>query len=671
MSCGAIFCAGVNCGIAADDARGAGSGSDQLVQEGSGASVDETRPGWLGTYYFITRPAAGGELSYEYTVESRTSSGVKTEDAYHRYRERLRLKSEGWVYHPALLEFSLMFEPEFTQAQDESEGGGSGSSGSFSPDYALNLSLLKEKNYPVRLGASRREEPVWAPFSGTTETLVEAYDGSLQLKYPVFPMVLSVAHVETEQEGYYMSSSVRDTVNMSSHRSSARSNTNIWANYSDDQRTTDGRDSWSKNLTAGLINRYRPFDEKQIRLNSSLTYRDQQTASLDTLSVRLREHLNWRHRKNLQTNYIFTHDYLDSGDTGFNLTTLEARLTHLLYENLTTDAGARTEWYSYDGSREDGYTGFLDLDYERAIPGGELLLNTGWEYQYTTRTGGEDSVVQVNGETHALSTGEETYLDHYGVELDSIVVASLDGSAVYIEGIDYSIEVIGDYVRVNRLPFGAITEGQVVSIRYRYLAESDYDDALFTQNYGVTLYLFEKWRFSYSFVGSNQDILSGQVPRQSADYTRHRAEVRHELSWHDLTLTYEDYDRQSDLSYSQWKVQEVLRYRPGRRLYFTIRGYLGETKYKERDEVRDFYGGVGTIDWLLSRRLKLRGEGYYESIDGESEQMENTGLKLSLEFRYRIWKTQCSYEVVNRDNLLTDYYDREQRFLIELIRLMW
>ena len=89
-----------------------------------------------------------------------------------------------------------------------------------------------------------------------------------------------------------------------------------------------------------------------------------------------------------------------------------------------------------------------------------------------------------------------------------------------------------------------------------------------------------------------------------------RAQLRYVVPWSDTTLSWEDSDRQSDLAYWQVKMQETLYFRPVLSLFFSLKGYVGTTEYKNRDDTRDFYGGVTTLDWILNRRCKFRLEGY-------------------------------------------------------------
>ena len=625
-------------------------------------------------FFFIQPLAMGARLTYENSNESRKSRGTTDKDSDHRFKESVRLKTKGWVYHPALMQYSLMVEPEWIQGREENSSAESVESAEvslFSPDYSVLATFLEQKPYTLNVFSSRVETPVWAPFAGNTESAVDTYGTDLLFKNKILPTTLGYSHTETDQTGFYNSQNSYDNFTLSSRHLGTKSKTTINSTYRDDDRTTEGIERQINTWYNSLLNTYLLTEDKKVKLYSNLYYRTQETDDFETENIRLKEHLNWWHRDNLQSNYIVSHTRQETDDFDSDQTSFEARLTHLLYENLTTDFGGKTSLDNFSDGRENAYNVFLDFDYTRTIPWGTLNLNSGWDYLYTDRGGFTDSVVQVTGEPQALSIGEETLLDNFNVDIDSIIVTNSPGTIVYLENIDYTIDEIGDFVRIRRLTFGSIREGEVVAVNYRFLLDGEYDDTVFTQNYGINSQLWQDWWFYYDYMQARQKIQSGQVPQNLIDDTIHRAQVRYDIGWSDTNLSYEDNNRQSDLSFTRWEIEETLRYRPYWRFYFTLRGYLGQTDYTDRDEMSDFYGGVTILDWLFSRRWKLRFEGYYQNISGDREDTENRGIKADLEFRYRIWTMHLSYQLTDQNNLVNDFQRIEQLVRFELIRIMW
>jgi hypothetical protein len=635
--------------------------------------TNQTEQGHQGQYYFIKRPSVGGQLTYEFKEESRTHGGTTIRDTNHQFKEKIGIKTAGWVYHPALMQYSLLLEPELSQEKEEmSPPGGSAETSSFAPDYSMTATFLEPKPYTLNIFAKRQEEPVWAAFTGNTDLIVDSYGATGQLEYRILPTTLGYTYTETDQTGFYRSQNIHEEFNLSSRHQTGKSTTRLSSTYSDDKRTSEGYDSRIKTFNNSLFNNYDITGDNIVKLNSALTYRTQESGWFDTQNIHLREHLNWRHRPNLQSNYSVSHSRQESDDFDSDMTALEVRLTHLLYENLTTNTGGRGHRYNYSDGNENAANGFLDFSYSRPLSWATLGLHAGWDYLYTDRSGATAADALVTDETHSLSLGEEIYLDNYDIYLDSIIVTNTEGTIVYFENIDYTIEEINGFVRISRLPFGSIADGQIVAVDYRHLRNSEYDDALFTENYGINFDLWHDWRFSYNFLRVTQDILSDQAPPNLVDDTMHKADVRYDIGWSNSSFSYEDHNRLSAPSYTQWEIQETLSYRSQRRFYFSVKGYFGQANYEDRDETREFYGGITTVDLLLRRWCKLRVEGYYEmSTTGDIEETENNGLKAGLEFRYRIWTARLSYEFTDQNYQLTDYRRTEHLARLEFIRLMW
>lgn len=637
----------------------------------TGSQLNWTRDGLLGEHYFIKRPAMGAALTYEYKDESRITSGTTVKDSYHKFKERVGFKTNGWVYHPALMQYSLMFEPEWIQSKETRSPEETARVDSFSPDYALTASFLQQKPYTVNIFASRREYPLWAAFAGSTESITDTYGTNVQLKYKILPTSLGYAHIETEQTGYYTSQNIRDNYHLTSRHQNEKSNTTLTSSYSDDKRTTQEIATQINTFNNSLTNNFQITEDNRIRLSSFLTYRSQKADTFDTENIRLRERLSWRHQHNLRSNYSFTHDRQQSGETKTDRTSFGANLTHLLYENLTTNVSSGADLYTYTDGEENSFDTSLDFAYTRPFSWGTLNLDMGWDYLYTTRDGANNSITQVNNEPHTLGPTQETYLDNYNADPASVVVTNVPGTIIYIANIDYTVDVVNDFTRITYLPFGSITAGQAVMVNYRYLRDSAYDDGLLTENYGINTTLFHDWQLSYSYMRANQSILSGQAPDKQIDDSIHRVRIRYNHDWSDTTFNYEDSNRQSSRPYTRWEIQETLNYRPQWQMYIALKGYMGQTTYKDNNEVKDFYGAVTTFDWILARWCKFRLEGYYNSIMSDLEQITNSGAKAGFEFRYRIWTARLSYDFTDQNNITTEYQRREQLVRFEIIRIMW
>ncbi len=621
-------------------------------------------------YYFIKRPSLGGQLTYELEKDSQTHNGTTYTDTSHRFKETIRIQTAGWVYNPALMKYSLMFEPELNQTKEELSQGEAADSSSFSPDYSMTATFLEAKPYTLNIFGIRQQTSNWASFSGNSESTVDSYGANGQLKYKILPTTFGYSHSENDQAGFYTSHDIHDAYNLSSTHQARRSNTNLTSTYSDDKRDTENIKNQIKTFNNNLFNNYQITEDNKVTLDSSMSYNTQESDWIDSQNINIREHLGWRHRPNLQSNYSASHSRQESGDFSSNMTTLDAGLTHLLYENLTTNVGSRASQSIYSDEKETAGAGLLNFSYIRPFSWTTLGLHSGWDYLYTERSGLNAAESLVSNEMHSMSYSNEVYLNNYNIDINSIIVTNTFGTLVYIENIDYTVEMTNSYVRMRRLPFGSITEGQTVSVNYRYLRDSAYNDALFTENYGFNFDLWHDWRFSYNFIRVTQDIISGQTPQNLVDDTIHKTDIRYDIGWSNTSLSYEDNNRLSSASYTRSQMQETLHWSLSQ-IYFSMSGYLGQTDYKDHDETNNYYGGVTIFDWMLRRWCKLHLEGYYDKTMGDFDETENNGLKAGLEFRYRIWTARLSYELTDQNYINTDSQRKEQLVRMEFIRAMW
>lgn len=147
---------------------------------------------------------------------------------------------------------------------------------------------------------------------------------------------------------------------------------------------------------------------------------------------------------------------------------LDFQATHRLYESLVTTAGLRS-------SREDLLTGGrhlsgtdLLLEYRKKLAGGgRLVTSVGrrWDRDNNQFEEREDFV---QGEAHEARIAAPFRIEQARVNPGSVVITDAEEALVYREGIDYALEVIGEFIEVNILPQGLIADGQTLLVDYRF-----------------------------------------------------------------------------------------------------------------------------------------------------------------------------------------------------------
>lgn len=623
----------------------------------------------------IDSPSVGAAVKYEFNRDERNVSGVKTVDTSHTVTERLELNSKGYLYHPALLQFGVKCAPEFTQsfkAYSDNSGDKGSDGSSFRPNYQLNATLLSQKPYTLSLFSQHLEAQSWASYTGITTTLTDSYGADLSLKYSLFPTTLGFSKSNAEQQGYYRSSNDWEEFHLlTRHSDKISGESSLSSTYSANRQETNNVSTTIKTFNTIVNNQLKLLQDERLKLASNLQYTHQDATTSRTNSFFVNEQLDWRHLPTLQSQYLYNYRRVTTATSANYWHSLDARVTHTLYENLTTVAGVSGILNDADGGSQKTASGMLSTDYRRRLgTWGNLGVTAGLNEQYSHRSG-TAGTVQVSNEPHTLSVGNDTYLNQADVILTTITVTNSSGAVIYVNGIDYRIDQIGRSTRISRLPLGSIADGQLVLISYGYTRSAGFDDQLLTQQYGTTLDLFRTLFLSYRYLQANQTILSGPPPDRLNNSRIHLATARFDEGWGESAFTYEDAVSNSDLSYTRWEASQWFRLRYSNWLQANLRGYYGETSYRSIDDLRKTFGGTTGAYWSPLPWLKFTLEGYLERVEGRLQRSINGGGRADAEASYRLWTAKVSYKYSDQNDLVSRYNRRSQILLFEISRAVW
>lgn len=623
----------------------------------------------------LESPSLGATVKYEFNRDERVVANARTVDTAHTVTERVELSSRGYLYHPALFQFGVKAAPEFTQRMQsytDASGDRSSDDGSFSPNYQFNATLLSQKPYTLTLFSQRLEAQSWSSFSGAITTVTDSYGADLALKYHLFPTSLGFSKSSGKQQGYYRSRSDWEEFHLlSRHSDRISGESSLTSTYSANNQLTNGIATSITTFNTIITNQLKLTSDERLRLSSNLQYTHQDATSNLTNSLFLNEQLNWQHLPNLQSLYLYSYRQITSTAADNYWHSLEGRLTHTLYENLTTVAALAATRNEASGGRQDTGSGVLNADYRRRLGGwGQLGVTAGLHEQYSRRSG-DTGLVQVSNEPHTLGIGSDTYLNQYDVDLASIVVTNSSGGAIYLNGIDYRVDLVGSSVLISRLPLGSISDGQLVLVSYSYTRSSGYDDRVLTQQYGTSLELFRSLYLSYRYLRASQTILAGPPPDRLSDSRIHLATARLDQGWGESAISYEDAVNTSDISYTRWEASQWLRLRHSNWLQGNLRGYYGETSYRSVNDLKKTYGGSTGGYWSPMPWLKLTLEGYLERTSGRLQRSINGGGKLDLEASYRLWSARIGYKYTDQNDQISDYKRSNHILQFQISRTVW
>lgn len=617
------------------------------------------RAAYGGSNYYIERPRLAIDLSYRYESDERAGPFVSSRNDTQYLVQRFDIETGGWIYHPALMTYTLRLSPEWQQTLQEPDTGSSLANDAFMLGYDVNMNFLESKPYSFRVFARKQRTTVSSSLASTTETESDTYGATLMLKYKVLPTTLMLTHGTFEQRGFFVSEETRDEARLNMRHKRASNDTSFNATWGTRERTTTGTTTETETLSGNLQNTYRITPDNRITLNSGLVFRDSESNLFSSSGGSLSETLSWRHSQTFSTQYGFFYSKDKTDTSSIDRTSVNAGLSHSLYENLTTSASVSAS----DGSSgESDYGGNLGFNYQRRIPWGMIFANVGQDYRVTSRSA-EQGYVDVINEPHELTTaGAPTVLDNRNIDPDSIVVRSADLSDVFTEGIDYRLECVPSCLEefatlvriIGPLPGSSIVDGERVLVSYRYLSLPPYDSSIYSQNYGIGFDLWSAFRINYRYSQSEEDFISGTPPDILQETSSHYLDA--ELRWKRSTtrFLYEDNDSATGLAFTRTRIEETLLFQPFKSASLSLSGYFGRTMFKEQDTEEDSYGFRSDLQWRVNRWSRAKIEGFYADIDGTSNKTGNIGALARWEWFYGIWRGDATYRYLNEDDRISN-----------------
>lgn len=622
---------------------------------------------YAGRNYYIERPRLALDLSYRMETDEVEGPYLTTKNSTQILRERFDIETGGFIYHPALMTFTLRLSPEWEQEQDEYEPGSDQSSDSFLLGYSIDMTFLESKPYTLDVFARKQNSTLTTSLATTSESVNDTYGATLRLKYAVLPTTLALVHTTTDQSGFYVSHEDRDEARLNMRHTRPSNDTTFNAIWTTLDRTALGTTTSTENLFGILQNFYRITPDNRVLLNSSLTFRDAKSNVFSSSGVDLSESLTWRHSDTFSTYYDLLLSQDKTENSSIDRTSVSAGLSHSLYENLVTTASVSANTSTIG---EEDYGGNLNFSYQRSIPWGTIYASLGQDYRVTNRSY-EVAFIQVINEAHVLSTGDVTLLDNRNVDLSTVVVTSPDGSIIYTRDIDYTLELIGTSVRISRTTIGAIANGGGVLVSYSYLSNPAYDSSDYEQSYGLGFYLWSAWRINYLYSHSKEDFISGNPPDLLAEEIRHTLDSDLTWKWSTTRFLYEDIESTTGVSSTRWRMEENLHFRPRENVFLSMSGYMGHNTFKDYDSEDDFFGFRADVQWRVTSWSKAKIEGFYDEIDGTSNKTKTMGTQARWEWFYGIWTGEATYRFLNEEDLLSNQNRDRQSIFFSIRRSLY
>ena len=627
--------------------------------------------------FFIERPKLGLGGYYKLEDEERQTPNLKTKTTNQKFRESMALETNGWIYHPDLLDFHLAVEPELQQEIFRQNQVATTPNRSYYRDISLlafdaGATVLNHKPVSLNIFANRKTGQIDLTNAQDSDITSETLGTRLNFNNVTLPASIAVIHHKLDQSGFYQTVEDRDEVQVNIRHNAGRSVTrlNMLYNNSETTRTIfETSDISSKTTGTELTNAYSITDDSRVRLDSRIYNMRADYNGIDQKTWIVSENLYWSHSRDLLTRYRVDYNRNEFDDFVNEETRLSAALTHHYMDRLTTDAGISASISKFDVGSEDLYESNAGVLYHRPIPRGRIQLGAAYNYDVTNRSGTRRIVPAQARLT--LSTGTESFLSKENIDPGSIVVTDITGVVVYTENIDYLVDIVGPDVSISRTLMGAITDGQQVNVHYSYRIDTPYDDSRFGQKYRVSLAMWSFLHLTYALSRMDQDILSGEPPNDPLGDTSHDVRLGLVTKWSDTEFLYNQQDRTNGNSSRTRSVTQRIYLRPARNYFINLTGNVGDRDFTDLDETERFYSFGTRAGWTPRSWCNLSLIYVRNKISSDLRDELDTEFAATVRLIYGLWTAGISYRLRDQDDEQNENSLWRQEAIIRVTRHLW
>jgi len=629
-------------------------------------------------FFFIERPKLGLGTFYEFEEEIRTLPETETKNISHDLLEKVTIGTNGWIYHPNLLEYHLLFEPEWRQESFRQSYSSGGSTQTRKRDtsvlaYDGSTTLFKQKPFSLDIFGNRNTRQLDLSYTQDTDIESETYGTRLNFSNTMLPVSIEFMNRQLTQTGFYRSDEDHNEVQVKIRHNVKKSSTELNILYDDTDRTTWAASESSRiasTITNGeFTNTYFFTGDERLKLASLFYLSHEEYDNIKMDAWILTENFYWTHSKKLLTQYMFHFNQREVNGFETDEKELQAFLIHHLDNTLTTKLSAGAVFNDFAGGGEDRYRSNIGFIYRQPISWGSIELGAAYDYVVTKRSGNQNIIpTEAN---FVLSTGTETFMDRENVVIESIVVADMANAIVYTENVDYRIEEVGSKVRISRSLLGAITDGQRISVHYNYRFDAGYDDSIFEQDYRCSLALWSFLYLTYTHGRITQDILSGEPSNNALGDTYHTVHIQLDTKWAETQFLYDKQDRTNGNASITRSVRQLINLNLSRNCYLSFSGDIGDRNFPDINKEESFYSIGTSIGWTPKWWCSFSLIFLRNNISGDQQDMLYNEISPNVKLMYGVWSGTVTYRLKDQeDNQTGDSLWRQEVF-VTINRRLW
>ncbi len=444
------------------------------------------------------------------------------------FEERLRLRTEGDVYHPNLMTYTAALGFGLVQHDLESSDL-SGKTSDSLHDYSVTALAFKGKPYPISMYTSKSDSISSRHFRGSLRSENESFGFGITLKNKSWPMRFQYSKNESTQDSLSSTQNVRGRdffmrIEERFRYSLSHNFTQLSRMKFDFEREdrTNKRLSSSTNSIEDLYRLSHDLifgDDKQYKLDSLLSFSDVTSRTSSQERTKLVERLLLEHTPNFETRYKFDFSENKRKTSNSEQTRLEGGFRHKLYKSLITSGQIfLSESKTGSSSKRDREGGYILFDYRKQNPFGTLIASYKNSITKTEQSGGAGAIETVEDESH-LAVNALIELDRTNIDISTIVVKNASGAGVeYQLNEDYTVSETDGRVFLKLILNGGlvpdfiILDGTVTFfVDYNFEIDPKREETVNRQDFSLRQKLRNGISLYYRHSQQNETIKSNEV----------------------------------------------------------------------------------------------------------------------------------------------------------------
>jgi hypothetical protein len=471
---------------------------------------------------FFSLSDFSGALTFQYesTSEEESFYDQTFRDIDRKYLEGgILLDLAGSIYHPNFLSFKVNVNVLGHRSKNILFSDAS-INNAVNNTYNINLSFLKKKKFNFQLYAVRNFTTFDRAFYERVFTTYKSFGARMASRAKLFPFQLEVNTIQSKTESLFYSERDEMSKNLDLRvdlLGNPRTRSMLTFKGKDYSESVFDINYQSMDLMANLQHYYGGSKSSNILSSTFILHKMTGDNDLETYNL----HNTVLHYLSKDNLYFFGF-YTLLRDKSFNRSytkhNLSGSLNHKLYESLESRLliGGRFENSNFQEINASRYG--ITLNYRKKIPKGLIQLS----YVNQREKGGYISKSDLASTTEIFdfSLSDSIILTQQGIAVDSIRVTDENFTYIYVEGVDYQVNIVGNVVTITRLPGGAILPGNTVAVHFEYLAYPDFNLKIRYSQFIAQLSLFKLFRVYYRKYINDQTIVSDYTIPPFESYTK-------------------------------------------------------------------------------------------------------------------------------------------------------